>query len=846
MRTLKNIGISLLTLIGTVALGQRVPVLPQIELPHDYYFRELYLPQLMSGPATPDWSPDGKELVYAMGGSLWRQEIGSEIAYQLTDAIGYDYQPDWSPDGKHIVFVRYIGSSVELMLLDLISGNEVALTQNGAVNLEPVWSPSGKEIAFVSTLDTGHFLLHTAEISNGQLAVPRILTPDRKSEISRYYYSAYDHAINPVWSPKGDKIIFVSNREVAHGSGNIVSISPGHPEELTTIHTEETSWKTAPDIASDGSRLVYSSYVGRNWQQLFMLPVSGGYPIQITYGEYDNTSPKWSPNGEEIAFISNRSGNTSLWIINSYFGQEIQVMAQQLVYLKPHRELLIQTVDNSGAQVPARISVLDSRGRFYAPRTAWIQADDSRYPNSQNFESHYFHSDGIAKVPFPTGEVPQIKAQRGPDFKIATLHSDVPEVSDSIVLTLEQWDIPEKFGTWWSGDLHVHMNYTGSYRNTPSNLRRQARAEHLDFIYNLLVNKEQRIPDIDLFTPPTGERPKDEVMLLQGQEYHSSYWGHLGLLNLTEHYLMPDYVGYPYTALSSIYPHNSKVAEVVHRQNGLVGYVHPFYDFQVFPTQSPTLIHALPVDAALGNVDYYEAVGFAHAKASAEVWHKLLNCGIRIPVGAGTDAMANYASLRGPVGLNRIYVPASGEMTHEKVIDAIRDGRSYATNGALLGFRVNEAAPGDSLEIGLVKRTLQFEGFMRSSVPVDHLEVLHNGKVIWSYRFTADRNTADFKGSIRVKGPGWLLLRAWNENAHPDVLDYHPYATTSPIYLTASGTPLRSKSDALFFLEWIERIAESARQHQGYRSESEKSQVLADIAAGRAYYQNCLDHATQD
>ena len=42
------------------------------------------------------------------------------------------------------------------------------------------------------------------------------------------------------------------------------------------------------------------------------------------------------------------------------------------------------------------------------------------------------------------------------------------------------------------------------------------------------------------------------------------------------------------------------------------------------------------------------------------MWYRLLECGLQIPAGAGTDAMANYASLRGPVGLNRVYVPATG------------------------------------------------------------------------------------------------------------------------------------------------------------------------------------------
>jgi TolB protein len=51
-------------------LAERKPVLSQIQLPHNYYYREMYLPQLTSGPSALTFSPDGKELVYSMGGSL--------------------------------------------------------------------------------------------------------------------------------------------------------------------------------------------------------------------------------------------------------------------------------------------------------------------------------------------------------------------------------------------------------------------------------------------------------------------------------------------------------------------------------------------------------------------------------------------------------------------------------------------------------------------------------------------------------------------------------------------------------------------------------------------------------
>ena len=135
--------------------------------------------------------------------------------------------------------------------------------------------------------------------------------------------------------------------------------------------------------------------------------------------------------------------------------------------------------------------------------------------------------------------------------------------------------------------------------------------------------------------------------------------GHLGLLNLTRNFLLPGYAAYPNTAAASLFPANANVADMAHEQHALVGYVHP-YDAVPDPAKDASLTHELPVDLALGKVDYIEVLGFAEHKSTANVWYRLLNCGFRLPTAAGTDAMANFASLRGPVGLNRVYakVPA--------------------------------------------------------------------------------------------------------------------------------------------------------------------------------------------
>jgi hypothetical protein len=280
------------------------------------------------------------------------------------------------------------------------------------------------------------------------------------------------------------------------------------------------------------------------------------------------------------------------------------------------------------------------------------------------------------------------------------------------------------------------------------------------------VNKEQRVPDIDYFSPAPDKRSTNKVMILHAQEFHTSFWGHLGLLHLDDHFILPDYVGYSQTAVASLFPHNKFIADCAHQQKALVGYVHPFEQSEIFPELSSTIKNELPVDAALGVVDYYELIGFSDHKASEAVWYKLLNCGLHIPAGAGTDAMTNYASLRGPVGLNRVYARQDEGLNEVQFLTALKEGRSFVTNGPVIGLTVASKSAGDTLQIGLNEQRLTYSAFLRSYIPVDHFEVIWNGEVIASHPLKQPAKSIDVTGRIKVKGSGWLLLRAYSDQPH--------------------------------------------------------------------------------
>jgi hypothetical protein len=370
-------------------------------------------------------------------------------------------------------------------------------------------------------------------------------------------------------------------------------------------------------------------------------------------------------------------------------------------------------------------------------------------------------------------------------------------------------------------------------------LAQQARAEDLNVVYNLIVNKEERVPDIGYFRPDPDPASGDGVLILQAQEYHTSFWGHLGLLNLSDHLLTPGFAAYQNTALASPYPDNGAIADLAHAQGALVGYVHPF-DWDIDPAKEKSLSNELPADVANGKVDYIEIVGFSDHKATANIWYRLLNLGYRLPAGAGTDAMANYAALRGPVGMNRVFLDTGGQTTPAALKAALKAGQTFASNGPLLGLELDGKRPGDTISRAAPGK-VGYRIALRSPVAVDHLELVQNGKVVKAFSLAGDRRRLDATGEVQVDSGGWLLLRAWNDGADPQVLDIYPYATTSPIYLELPGGAPPAPQDAAYFAAWMDRVIGEAEARNDYRNARERQITLDYLRKARDHYRGLMD-----
>src|SRR5207237_87100 len=210
---------------------------------------------------------------------------------------------------------------------------------------ETACSADRRRGAFVTTGFLCRLYIFARRFDHGSLADVQRMTGETRSMLPRYYYSSFDHEISPAWSPDGADLLFVSNRGHVYGTGGFWRMKSKPGAEPREIHYEETAWKARPTFSPDGKRIVYASYVGQPWHQLWVMPAQGGDAFPLSYGEFDNINPRWSPNGETIAYISNRGGNTSLWLQQVSGGSQQPLIVKTTEYLVPMGSIALSVLD---------------------------------------------------------------------------------------------------------------------------------------------------------------------------------------------------------------------------------------------------------------------------------------------------------------------------------------------------------------------------------------------------------------------------------------------------------------------------------------------------------------------
>ena len=336
---------------------------------HNYYLP----PAPSSYPWHPDWSPDGKSIAVSLLGSIWRVDPQTGNATQLTYGPRYHSSPDWSPDGKWIIYTADDNNlRIGLEILNVATGKSQVLTDDKNLYLDPVFSPDGSRVAYVSTQPNGHFNIYIRPVRDGAWAGPAVaVTQDRRYKNDRLYFGAWDMHLQPAWTPDGKNLLMLSNRDVPLGSGDVWKLPAVENgiADAKRVFSEQTLYRTRPDISLDGKRFIYASSGGAadQFNHLYVLPVDGGAPYKMTFGDHDDFHPRFSPDGEHIAYISNQGGLPSLVVLDTYGGKKNRLQVKPTSWKTPMVEVRLEVVDETGRPTPARIQGAAADGKFYAP-----------------------------------------------------------------------------------------------------------------------------------------------------------------------------------------------------------------------------------------------------------------------------------------------------------------------------------------------------------------------------------------------------------------------------------------------------------------------------------------------
>lgn len=247
---------------------------------------------------------------------LYTVNPDGSVMSQITNMAPTDFDqwlPDFSPDGKQIVFCYGQGSSAgnavtEIYVMNMDGSNVVQLTHDGLYDCAPRWSPDGSHIIFVRTDPVSFQTVVTTMLPDGSQMTP--LT-------SRFWL-----AFRSGYSSDMKHIFFESMQ------GGFVSVLWGMNADGTDQTRLTPAGLRAGNIAvsPDGQHIAFNNNQnspGVLPNRIFMMNVDGTHVRQITQGggpQAHDYMPNYSPDGTRIVFSSDRMntpGTLDLFTMNA-------------------------------------------------------------------------------------------------------------------------------------------------------------------------------------------------------------------------------------------------------------------------------------------------------------------------------------------------------------------------------------------------------------------------------------------------------------------------------------------------------------------------------------------------
>lgn len=248
----------------------------------------------------PDWSPDGKWIVFTAGqtedaeGNLWIIPAAGGEPLQITEGGGH--HGSFSHDSKLIAFDALAGTVVQVVPGDggtaiRVVPEEIPVEHSG----NPCWSPDGKRLAFRAGED-----LYTVELATGKFSMV-------------FHKDGYKPL--PIQWLKMENSIITSLINVEDRTAILweVNLEVGEMIKITDVPRV-----TQATVSPDESMLVYSAFCDPEEQDydLWAIPLNGGEPIQLTAGPMYDLEPCWSPNGDKLAYVVFFEGEFRIQVID--------------------------------------------------------------------------------------------------------------------------------------------------------------------------------------------------------------------------------------------------------------------------------------------------------------------------------------------------------------------------------------------------------------------------------------------------------------------------------------------------------------------------------------------------
>lgn len=207
--------------------------------------------------------------------------------------------PQMSPDGSQVAFVRVNINEdkdryeTQIFVVPTDGKGSPRVLTAGRSDRFPRWSPNGREIAFI----------RTPEPVDGKSKPSQIYLISMDGGEARPLTDAPKGASNPVWSPDGRTIAFISTPDTARKSDSTNKSTDTAKKRVSDVRVI-----TRAQYRWNGGGYTDVTAHSHIWTVPASIGTAGAPPAvkQITFGQFDEDEPVWSPDGSRLYFTSNR------------------------------------------------------------------------------------------------------------------------------------------------------------------------------------------------------------------------------------------------------------------------------------------------------------------------------------------------------------------------------------------------------------------------------------------------------------------------------------------------------------------------------------------------------------